>query len=117
MGPRILVVDDDPYLLQILVTVLTDAGYDVHQAQDGLMALEAIGDAPPDLVLSDVRMPRLDGLALAETLAARAVTIPVILMSSAHNAPDGHRTPFLAKPFDLDHLLLVITQTLADAPE
>src|SRR4051794_32435918 len=60
VGQTILVVDDDPQLRMILTVFLEDAGYTVRIAPDGQAALDAIAADPPDLVLSDVRMPRLD---------------------------------------------------------
>src|SRR5215212_7865117 len=113
VGQTILVVDDDPNLVVILTTLLEDAGYAVRQASDGRAALEAIAAHPPDLVLSDVRMPRLDGRELVDRLARQAIPIPVILMSSAHVALDGHAVPFLAKPFDFDRLLTLEREVLA----
>ena len=113
MGQTILVVDDDPQVLAVLTCLLEDAGYAVRQALDGQAALEAIAAQPPDLVLSDVRMPRLDGLGLVDRLAGEAVPISIILMSSAHNVPHGYGVPFLAKPFDFDRLLTLVREVLA----
>jgi two-component system, OmpR family, response regulator len=86
MPPTILVVDDDPHLRDLLHRVLTRAGYDVEQADDGLAALAQVATHPPDLIVTDVLMPRLDGIGLASRLTGQAATIPVILMS-------GERVP------------------------
>ena len=111
MPPLILVVDDDPGLRHLLAHALGDAGYTVEQASDGLMALRQIARQVPDLILSDVRMPDLDGIGLATTLAPHTPPIPIILMS-ANPLPAGCVRPFLRKPFDVDELLTVMARTL-----
>ena len=60
--PRVLVADDDPQMRRLIRTVLEREGYDVHEAADGLDALDALDKGTPDLVLLDMGMPRLDGL-------------------------------------------------------
>ena len=80
MDPTILVVDDDPSILETASQLLVEAGYQVRCAPDGLAALGEIEAAVPDLILSDIRMPRLDGMARAERVARLAVPIPMILM-------------------------------------
>ena len=111
MAPAILVVDDDPDVLETTGTLLIDAGYRVRHAYDGLLALWEIETHPPDLVLADVRMPRLDGIALANEVNQRARPIPVILMSATPAAP--RCCPFIAKPFDVDALLALVDRVLA----
>jgi CheY-like chemotaxis protein len=115
MPPTILVVDDDPGLRHALVEFLMTAGYAVEQASDGLMALRQIARQVPDLILSDVRMPYLDGIGLATTLAPHTPPIPIILMS-AHPLPYGCAQPFLRKPFELEALLTLIARTLPVTP-
>ena len=115
MPPTILVVDDDPCLLHALVELLRDAGYTVEQASDGLVALRQIARQVPDLILSDVRMPQLDGIGLATTLAPHTPPIPIILMS-AHPLPYGCAQPFLRKPFEFEALLTRIARTLPVTP-
>jgi CheY-like chemotaxis protein len=111
MPPTILVVDDDPGLRHALAELLADAGYRVEQAGDGLMALHQVARQVPDLILSDVRMPRLDGIGLAMTLAPHTPPIPIILMS-ANPLPYGCAQPFIRKPFTLEALLTLIARTL-----
>jgi len=113
VGQTILVVDDDPQLRMILTVFLEDAGYTVRLAADGQAALEAIAADRPDLVLSDVRMPRLDGLQLASHLRCLADPVPVILMSSGPAVQEGHAVRTIIKPFDVDHLLAVVHEVLA----
>ena len=111
MPPTILVVDDDPGLRHALVEFLLTAGYTVEQASDGLMALRQIARHVPDLIVSDVQMPQLDGVALAATLAPHTPPIPIILMS-ANPLPAGCAQSFIRKPFDLEGLLTLMARTL-----
>ena len=92
MFPTILVVDDDRGVRRALVDALRDADYAVDEASDGLMALKQSARQVSDLVLSDVRMPRLDGIGLATTLAPHAPPIPLLLMS-ANPLPYGCAQP------------------------
>ncbi len=111
MPPTILVVDDDAGVRHALVELLLTAGYAVEQASDGLMALKQISRHVPDLILTDVQMPHLDGIGLATTLAPHTPPIPIILMS-AQPLPYGCAQPFIRKPFELDALLIMIARTL-----
>ena len=61
MAPRILAVDDQPENLELLAAILSDEGFDVGFASDGLAALEAVAAHPPQAILLDIMMPRLDG--------------------------------------------------------
>jgi CheY-like chemotaxis protein len=109
--PTILVVDDDPGLRHALAETLVDAGYAIEQASDGLMALRQVARQVPDLILSDVRMPHLDGIGLATTLAPHMPLIPIILMS-AQSLPSGCGQPFIRRPFDLQALLTLMARML-----
>jgi len=85
-GRRVLVVDDDPLQRKLLHLSLTNAGFRVATAPDGVAALDAARAAPPDAILSDVLMPRLDGfrLCLAVRQDPRLSRIPVVLVSGAY---------------------------------
>lgn len=113
--PSILVVDDSQPILLLLQEVLADAGFTVHVALDGQAALALAHAAPPDLILTDLMMPHLDGHALRARLQADPQTahIPIVGMSAArpvHRA-DGF-AGFIAKPFDLDVLLAELRRHL-----
>ena len=109
-------VDDDPGVRELVAAVLEDEGYATRQAADGLAALAAVGAGPVDLVLADVMMPRLDGVALVRRLRAGGHRVPVVLMSAAVAGVDVAGAPFLRKPFDLDGLLGVVAGSLAPEP-
>ena len=115
VGQTVLVVDDERQIVQLVADLLIDEGYDVRCAYDGVMALEAVDRSPPDLVLTDVKMPRLDGVALARRLRERGCRVPVVLMSAVYADAKLSGAPFVPKPFDLDHLVAVVGRALADA--
>ena len=99
----VLVVDDDPGICAVIEEVLGFGGYRVRIAYDGLDALRQLDREPADLVLTDIMMPRLDGLGLAARLRERGAP-PVVLVSAAAT-PRDTTIPFLAKPFELADLL------------
>ncbi len=113
---RILIVDDEPSVRDVMATVLIDAGYSVQTAADGHIALEIIDDAPPDLIITDVMMPNLDGWALLDHARERNPTLPVILMSAGDWIRGRRTTPipdhavFLAKPFAIEELLALVVR-------
>jgi CheY-like chemotaxis protein len=81
--PRLLVVDDDPFVLEMLVIVLEEEGYAVEAAENGGGALEAF-DRHPDigLVLTDMNMPGMDGLQLTVEIRRRNADVPILLLSA-----------------------------------
>jgi CheY-like chemotaxis protein len=103
----VLIVDDDAYIRQLLCELAEELGHTVLSASDGTSALELAQTHRPQLILSDVMMPGLDGYGLVHALhtdPALAHTT-VFLMSAAftgeRKAQDGQVTGFIAKPFDL----------------
>jgi len=109
----VLVVDDEPAIRQLVQLALEDEGYQTRGATTGAEALAAVESDRPDLVLSDVWMPQMDGLALARRLVR--LGIPVILMSAAGTSVDLPGVPLLRKPFDLDRLLGLAAARLRSA--
>ncbi|MFJ9338747.1 SpoIIE family protein phosphatase [Streptomyces sp. NPDC101733] len=83
-APRVLVADDNADMRDYLTRILTGAGYEVACVDDGMAALDSVRVDPPDLVVSDVMMPRLDGLALVSALRTdpRTASVPVLLLSA-----------------------------------
>lgn len=109
--PVVLVVDDERPIVDLLQDLLQDQGYEVRRAYDGMTALQIIEREQPDLVVTDVMMPRLDGLALFNEIRMRTTTLPVILMSAAVT-PRKIDATFVPKPFDIDTLLDLIDEKL-----
>jgi CheY-like chemotaxis protein len=120
-GNRILVVDDDPMVLQLVCATLEHAGYRVQAAAGGAEALAcyaAAGDARHDLVLADVLMPRLSGIELARQLLSQDADVNVLFMSGqvAAEFADADflrgRFDLLSKPFRPEGLLRAVRQAL-----
>ncbi|MBW3634266.1 MAG: response regulator [Chloroflexi bacterium] len=112
-SPRsVLVVDDDHHLCDILNELLSEAGYTVGCAHDGEEAWQEVQRCPPDIIVSDIKMPRLDGIGLASRLASCGYATPIILMSAGHRDWTGVSATFIRKPFDLDHLLAALANIL-----
>lgn len=106
----VLIVDDDRAIVSALADFLRDEGYQVRTAFDGLAALAESDLAPPDLVLSDIAMPKLNGIALAQRLRERGV--PVVLLSAAVSDPKLVDIPYIAKPFDLERVLSLVERMI-----
>jgi DNA-binding response OmpR family regulator len=111
---KILVADDERALVDAVAGFLEDEGYHVTVARDGLTAIEIALRQSPALVLSDVHMPHLDGFAFVRRLRAVGCAMPIVLMSAVYRQIDILGVHFIAKPFDLDHLLDVIHLALGD---
>jgi len=111
----ILLVEDDRDLCEVLSELLSQAGYDVRCAHDGEEAWVDVQRDPPDLILSDIRMPKLDGIDLASRLISGGYRTPIILMSASHLDQIGVSAAFIRKPFEFDRLLAVIARAL-DTP-
>ncbi|WP_373047735.1 response regulator transcription factor [Vulgatibacter sp.] len=119
MGPRrILVVEDDGSITEVLGDLLRSEGYRVETAEDGQAGLSAILRQPPDLLLLDVMMPRMSGPELLVQLRALGLDrFPVVLMSAA--PPPDHvalgAAAFVAKPFDLDEVVALVERLAGPA--
>ena len=113
--PTILVVDDEPAIRDLLQEALEDQGYAVYVATNGRTALAALHEALPDLVITDLMMPDIDGRALAAQMATdlHAAHIPIVLISAAYQPdPADHFMATLRKPFDLTTLFAVVERCL-----
>jgi DNA-binding response OmpR family regulator len=114
---RILVVDDDATLLVVLSEQLRDDGYEVATARDGLEALRRLEGGWPDLILLDLTMPRIDGLALARRIKAQ-VDLPIIVLSAIDTADSKARLldevaeDYVSKPYHYPELRARIQRVL-----
>ncbi|TMK24623.1 MAG: response regulator, partial [Actinobacteria bacterium] len=112
--PRVLVVDDLRSNRELLEGRLADLGYDVREAKDGIEALEAVDAEEPDLILLDIDMPRLDGIAVCEKLKAHPIRrlIPIVILTASNDRDMKLRgiaagaDDYLSKPFDAKELLI-----------
>ena len=114
--PTVLVVEDEPTIRELMAILLEEEGYAVRQATDGVEALETVEQYPVDLILSDAKMPRLDGASLAHHLRARGNPLPVVLMSAVYAEVDLPGVRFLRKPINCEHLLDIIAAALRERP-
>ena len=116
----ILVVDDDPMVRRVATGSLESLGYQIVAAEDGVMALQLLehADAPVDLVLADVMMPRMGGLELARALGARRIRVPVLFISGFIGGEAGMEEQLaahgdiLAKPYTLDALARAVRRAI-----
>lgn len=110
--PLILVVDDDPFVLRLIAETLVAEGYEVDTARNGREALEKVGARSYDLLLSDLRMPELDGVALYRELERRHPRLlRRFVVVSGTTAPPEYASfleetgvPVLNKPFPVEEL-------------
>jgi len=119
---HVLLVDDDASLLRLLGMRLESRGYRVTTAESGRQALECLEHARPDLVLSDLRMDEMDGMALFQQLQKRMPGLPVIILTAHGSIPDAVSATrqgvfsFLTKPVDRDELFKAIDDALSQTP-
>jgi two-component system, chemotaxis family, chemotaxis protein CheY len=114
---RILIVDDDESIRQIVRICLTDEGYEVYEAPNGQVALSTLRELTPSLILLDLRMPVMDGWEFARAYEKMpGPRAPVVAFVAALNAEqdcaDLDAAGILAKPFDLDDLLGAVRKML-----
>jgi two-component system response regulator MprA len=108
---NVLVVDDDRGALEALGEFLDEEGFDVQLAGNGLEALEVLDAHQPDLIITDLAMPRLDGVGLIRKIRARRLDVPVIVVTARLDASVAQEienlrvSAFLHKPLDLPELL------------
>lgn len=118
--PRILVVDDDAWILRMVTTVLEKRGYMVETACDGEEAYEKAVESPPNLLITDVMMPNMDGWSLVKALRGRPdfAFVPVIFLTALGSDDDRIRgfrlgaDDYLPKPFRFEELDLRVAKTM-----
>ncbi|MBN1204795.1 MAG: response regulator [Myxococcaceae bacterium] len=120
----ILVVDDDPDILEALSEILEAEGFEIRRARNGKEALERLEPDPPQLILLDLMMPVMDGWEFAQRMRQRppaVASIPLIVLSADRNvgskALDIGAVGHLAKPFELNDLLDMVRRALKGQPQ
>jgi CheY-like chemotaxis protein len=116
MAATILVVDDDENIRSLLKLHLSAAGYEVHVAKDAISAGYLVLRSPPDLIISDVNMPHMDGFEFVAALKSdkSIPEIPVIFLTSMEEGDDRGKAlgavGYLTKPIRSDHLLAMVAK-------
>jgi DNA-binding NtrC family response regulator len=115
---RILVVDDDPDIREVIEDRLESLGYDVGTASDGVECLSVLSKQTPDLILLDIEMPKMSGLDALAEIRKREIFVPVLMITAyatverAVQAMKAGAYDFIPKPFEPDHLLLIVQRAL-----
>jgi two-component system chemotaxis response regulator CheY len=120
MGARILVVDDSPNVRRMIRAALACEDYQVSESEDGEQALASVQAAPPDLVITDIYMPVMDGLSLVHAVRALPALrfIPILILTT--ESEEGMKqlgraagaTGWIVKPFEADHLRQVVASVV-----
>ena len=116
---QILIVDDEERMRHLLSIMLERQGHAVTQAGDGLEALNIVGEKSFDMVITDIKMPRMDGMELLDSIAETQVPCPVVIITafatidSAVEAMRRGAADFITKPFEEDRILLTVERTLS----
>jgi DNA-binding response OmpR family regulator len=117
MNPRVAVIDDEPGIRTLLEIELSDAGFEVRSAPDGLSGLSLVREWTPDAILLDVMMPKIDGIALLPELR-RVTQAPIFVVSAKGETNDKVRglesgaDQYIAKPFEIPELVARVRSAL-----
>ncbi|MFZ0707242.1 MAG: response regulator transcription factor [Candidatus Korobacteraceae bacterium] len=120
--PHILVVDDEPQITRVLRTTLTAKGYEIRVANDGEMALEIMKDWSPNLVITDLMMPNMDGVQLCKRIRTMS-EVPIIVLSvrgeerNKIQALDAGADDYITKPFSSGELQARVRAALRRSPQ
>lgn len=120
-GPKVLVVEDDPALRELMVTRLTIAGYEAYEARDGQEGLDRLADIRPHALIVDINMPRMDGFGFIEGMRAdpHHKATPVLVLTTESDAAKKQRareagaTGWIVKPFDPAKLVDAVRRVAA----
>ena len=118
----ILIVEDEQAIAEMLAAILEETDYQVVIAGNGQEALTRLETTRPNLILSDIMMPIMDGRTLCKKLRAHPIyrSIPIVLMSAAYNSvsrSNGNPAAFLMKPFGLQELLTTLSDIIGEGEE
>lgn len=120
MGQKILIVEDSETVRDVMRSVLENSGYDVMEAEDGYEALVALGREVPDLVITDIAMPRMGGVELIKRIADNheLCRIPIVVVSANIGSTDKKVTrteqviAWVEKPFRIKQLIATVREGL-----
>jgi DNA-binding response OmpR family regulator len=118
---RILVVDDEPSVRQLITSTLARAGYHVDAAEDGALAWEALQAKHYDLLITDNAMPRISGIALVKKLRGEHLALPVVMATGVLPEEELKRHPWLdirdilLKPFTIEQILQTVRKVFSEA--
>ena len=117
---QILIVDDNPDSREMLSFILTGEGFSVITAEDGLEALEVVKDVQPDLIITDINMPNIDGIELTKQLREqfKSISLPIVIVSAfggdmVSKAIEAGADGAMQKPLHVDSLLTLVKQILS----
>jgi len=124
MAKTIFVMDDDLALQMVLEIALRASGYDVVLANNGVDGLQMLQTVTPDLIISDIMMPQMDGVETFNRLRERLQDegIPILILTALNRKPwfselEDEGAVIMQKPFDIDHLMSLIRTILDDKPD
>src|SRR5919107_3966838 len=115
---RLVVVDDEPHIRELLATSLRFAGFEVHAAADGNAAMRLAGDVGPDLMVLDVMLPDMDGFTVTRRLRERGVHVPVLFLTARDETADKVAgltvggDDYVTKPFSQEEVVARIRAVL-----
>lgn len=120
MAKKILVVDDSESIRMLVSTILENAGFEVERAIDGQDALQVLNEKPFNLIITDLNMPRMDGISLIEEVRVTPHhnRVPILMLTTEsqtsfkEKARNAGATGWIVKPFVADSLLAVINKVL-----
>jgi two-component system chemotaxis response regulator CheY len=121
MKKKVLTVDDSRTIRNMLLVTLNNAGFDTVQAEDGVEGLEVLEESSPDVIVTDINMPRLDGFGFIEGVRQndRFRAIPILVLTTESDAEKKNRareagaTGWIVKPFDPSKLIAAIERVTA----
>ncbi len=120
MTARILAVDDSPTIRGLVSSVLRKAGFEVYLAGDGVEGVGSLSDADPELIITDINMPKMDGFGLIEAVRATGEysSVPILVLTT-ESSPDlkararsAGATGWIVKPFDDQNFVAIINRVL-----
>jgi len=118
MLPRIIVCEDEKFIRWALAEHLRSSGYEVEEAENGIECLQLVEKKVPDLILLDLRMPKMDGTATLKNLRAKGLKMPVFILSgfgatgTSSEATELGAQGFIAKPYHLSEISQLLEATL-----